>query len=649
MPGWRADEVARRARLRLTKAEYETMTASGSASQAQIAAAEDSYSPDAPLYLYYGGSIVVQLGSQLYPSVTATVAELVSNAWDADARNVWVSVPLGEDWEGTDSTIEVLDDGSGMDRRDAQFKYLIVGRERRVKENTDKTPAGRPLHGRKGIGKLAAFGTGRELEVVTQREGCEPVGFRLDYEDLKKHEPGQSTRVEEFKAEPLFDPDGRRLAHGTRVRLTKLQAKRRPSASRFMLSMRRRFSLDAAQMKVLVNGAPLKRFDADFQYRFPRDGHPPGVDAVDDDGLAVDFVDCGEDGKKEVRWWVGFMEKPVDDEILQGVSVLVRGKQAQRPFKFERTRGTEGQLGFEYMVGEVHADWIDDGLEEDLDLIASNRDTLQLENERLQPFVAWGRRLLVWALAERNKLQHERRSQRWSQEMPGVEAVLERAKARERRALGRVAERLSRVEGIEDTDVAEVMQRVLDVREHRAAEAIAQELRATGDPASERTWEMIDDAIALERRTARPIVSARLALLQLLQETLHDGDDLPDLQQVLASSPWLVDLRFDRSAARPLELAGAPCQALVLLGPPAWDPDARSTLLAAMWDKAGREPSGKDWWEGLDDQAESHSATLLLISRTRVEADASTTWAEALDLSRRQHEAWLALLEDRPS
>ena len=40
------------------------------------------------LELRFGGRLVEQLGAQMYPSATATVAELISNAWDADAENV---------------------------------------------------------------------------------------------------------------------------------------------------------------------------------------------------------------------------------------------------------------------------------------------------------------------------------------------------------------------------------------------------------------------------------------------------------------------------------------------------------------------------------------------------------------------------------
>src|SRR4051794_23053080 len=120
-----------------------------------------------PLVLKFSGSLVEQLGAQLYPRVTASVAELVSNAWDSDARNVWITIPFEEEWDAG-ATIEVVDDGHGMRREEAQTKYLVVGRNRR-REQGETSEGGRPLHGRKGIGKLAAFGTAGWLECVTRR------------------------------------------------------------------------------------------------------------------------------------------------------------------------------------------------------------------------------------------------------------------------------------------------------------------------------------------------------------------------------------------------------------------------------------------------------------------------------------------------
>ena len=141
--------------------------------------------PPPDLELKFGGRLVEQLGAQMYPSATATVAELISNAWDADAKNVWVDMPFG-DWGGGE--IVVIDDGVGMGMREADEHYLVVGRNRRA-TGEQRTPGGRLIHGRKGIGKLAAFGTASILEVRTRRTDSPPVAFRLDYDKIRQQEP----------------------------------------------------------------------------------------------------------------------------------------------------------------------------------------------------------------------------------------------------------------------------------------------------------------------------------------------------------------------------------------------------------------------------------------------------------------------------
>lgn len=85
-----------------------------------------------PLKLRFLGSLIEQLGAQLYPGATATMAELISNAWDADASNVWIDIPLGQTWT-EDDRIVVIDDGDGMSYEDAETRYLLVGRKRALR------------------------------------------------------------------------------------------------------------------------------------------------------------------------------------------------------------------------------------------------------------------------------------------------------------------------------------------------------------------------------------------------------------------------------------------------------------------------------------------------------------------------------------
>jgi len=108
-----------------------------------------------------------KLGVKLYDKVSAVVAELVANAYDADAESVVVEVPLGVELASKgvakgDAPIDkgfeivVRDDGHGMTPAEAQDLFLVVGTDRRVRPNdgpTSRTKV-RAVMGRKGIGKL---------------------------------------------------------------------------------------------------------------------------------------------------------------------------------------------------------------------------------------------------------------------------------------------------------------------------------------------------------------------------------------------------------------------------------------------------------------------------------------------------------------
>ncbi len=91
---------------------------------------------------------IIQLFSEgLYSSSNKAVEELVSNSFDADAKNVHVI--LSADLKSPDATIVVIDDGEGMDI-DGLKQHWIIGRSMRRK--------GTSIHARKPIGK---FGIGK--------------------------------------------------------------------------------------------------------------------------------------------------------------------------------------------------------------------------------------------------------------------------------------------------------------------------------------------------------------------------------------------------------------------------------------------------------------------------------------------------------
>jgi len=113
------------------------------------------------------------LGPNLYTNIYYVLAELISNAYDADASNVYII-------QGSNCII-VEDDGIGMDYRHGVKKYLNVAEETRKTEEEAYTSKGRRRMGRKGVGKLSALSVSERVLVKTKVEG-EHSGFVLSRE-----------------------------------------------------------------------------------------------------------------------------------------------------------------------------------------------------------------------------------------------------------------------------------------------------------------------------------------------------------------------------------------------------------------------------------------------------------------------------------
>lgn len=122
-------------------------------------------------------SILNHLGRNLYRSFITVLGEAVSNSWDADAKNVYITIDREE------KVLIVRDDGLGMNEDDFQNKFLKIGYSKR-KDNVSHTKSGRPFIGRKGIGKLALLSCAQTITVLTKNEDSDIVGGVIDNSGL---------------------------------------------------------------------------------------------------------------------------------------------------------------------------------------------------------------------------------------------------------------------------------------------------------------------------------------------------------------------------------------------------------------------------------------------------------------------------------
>jgi signal transduction histidine kinase len=107
--------------------------------------------------------IIRTIGDRLISGPEAAVIELIKNSHDADASYARVTFfpPLKQD----EGMIIVEDDGHGMTLEDIERKWM----EPATTEKRDRreSPGGRHLLGSKGIGRFAASGLGRYLEMIS--------------------------------------------------------------------------------------------------------------------------------------------------------------------------------------------------------------------------------------------------------------------------------------------------------------------------------------------------------------------------------------------------------------------------------------------------------------------------------------------------
>jgi hypothetical protein len=137
---------------------------------------------------------IIQLFSEgLYSSPHKAIEELVSNSFDAGARNVQVILP--PDLNDDHATIAVIDDGTGMDEKGLREHWLIGVSNKR---NLLRLPRERKQIGKFGIGKLATYVLAKRLTHIS-RVGSNYYSTSMDYTQIPGEEEASIYTDEKVK------------------------------------------------------------------------------------------------------------------------------------------------------------------------------------------------------------------------------------------------------------------------------------------------------------------------------------------------------------------------------------------------------------------------------------------------------------------
>lgn len=117
-------------------------------------------------FVDFGPELLQLLGPNLYTNIYYVLGEIIANAYDADAQNVYIL------YDTDKNTIIVEDDGTGMTYDQFNSRFLPIGITSRDNADNTYTESGtRKRMGRKGIGKLAALSVAERVKVISVRDG----------------------------------------------------------------------------------------------------------------------------------------------------------------------------------------------------------------------------------------------------------------------------------------------------------------------------------------------------------------------------------------------------------------------------------------------------------------------------------------------
>ncbi len=496
-----------------------------------------------------------KLGVKLYDKVSAVVAELIANSYDADATDVRVRLPLATllgnpsvaaSAAGGEGTIEVTDDGHGMTPEEARAHYLQVGRDRRKHDDQGARSRGRsrPVMGRKGIGKLAPFGICRLIEVLSAGGPLTPRGytvahFFMDFEKILS-DTDEPIALETGPEDQTFRP-----TPGTTIRLSRFLTKRVPDAEVFHRQLAARFAFAQPDFRIVVEDT-----------RDP-DENPPlsvsqlSVPTLDGTVVQLDTRPVLTDGGRElpVSGWLALAKEAYKNEEMAGVRIYARGKIVATTRDFEQPAGFTGEFTLRsYLVGQVTADWLD--ADDGEDLVRTDRQGILWDSEYGRALRKWGAELIKEIGAASRKPRRERTSRMF------LDRSKIRARAQERfhdAAVVETAVQLAvQIGGFaaedELTDAAyvdDLTEVILSVAPHKALIEAFQEFNRTatgqeGQPI-ERLVDLFGKTRVAEMASYSQIAAERVRSIQQLETIVFSDHDEGEFQKLLAQAPWLIE------------------------------------------------------------------------------------------------------------
>ena len=498
-------------------------------------------------------NVLNHLGLNLYSNVPAVLAELIANAWDADASRVDVSVKELDEGK----KIIIQDNGCGMNDTDLREKFLTVGYRRRIKgvkedEDGDQTVGkGRPVMGRKGIGKLSVLSIARKVQVFTKRKDTDSLAIELDVEKIQEAiEKKQKYHPPVINVPKDIDFE----ISGTAIVLTDL--KKRVNASldtHLRQRIARRFSIISKDFQVFIDNDEITLNDRNYfgklEYALVYGAYDKSKFKHNEKYVVPreeNIVD--EQEQYPVRGWIGLVKESGSlqegGDNLNKISVLARGKVALEDI-LESFR--EGGLYTKFIIGELEADFLD--LTEQEDIATSSRQDFIQSDERFVQLRKFVEQELKYLARARRKLKDEEGENK-AREIPALKDWYESLKGDTKTAAKKLFGRINQIATDEDHRKTLYKHGVLAF-EHLHHKEKLNELEQLDINNLEIAVKLFSELDDIEASWYYQITEGRLDVIRKLSKDITEDALEKIIQEHIYNHLWLLDPSWDMATETP--------------------------------------------------------------------------------------------------
>ncbi|MEZ5832672.1 MAG: ATP-binding protein [Dongiaceae bacterium] len=501
-----------------------------------------------PLEMKISLNALEHLGMNLYSSIPAVLSEIVANAWDGDAENVWITI------DPASNQIVIEDDGLGMTRDQVIDRFLMVGYKRRADVGKLTESKRRPPMGRKGIGKLSSFSIAQVVEVFTRR-GSQKTAFRMDREEIKRK---ISKNVSEpYRPEELTNWPSN-LKGGTRISLSKLSTGfSGMTVAGLKRRIARRFSIIGPKQKfaVHIDGqlvTPADRgYHGSIEYLWVYGNQSQmislckGLTRVPEDRTKAISAATKKAGI-ELSGWLGTVRSPSqlkdeEGDNLNRIAIFMRGKMAQEDILADFG---QKEIFADYVIGELHCEELD--RDDKDDIATSSRQAIKLDDPRFEILRATIQAELrhiasLWSDWRRDD------GTRTARTVPEVSQWLDGLQGNAKKKAERWIGRLNVIRSERESDKKELLKAsILAFESFRRKEQL-EKLEDIQDQSLSDVLDLFRDIDDLELSYYGQIVRLRVGVITALQEKLSVNTKELALRDYIFDHLWLLDPAWERA------------------------------------------------------------------------------------------------------